>query len=181
MRETPRARQAWLDYLAMGPARSFAKLAECYRDSTGSVPKSRLSVLKHWSQAHHWQDRLADIAHEDQAQIEQHARERRATILDAGFGRMEERVAALKEQAERVVAALDQLDYLRANTRQLEVLFDALHTLFDDIAKEKGERRPSVDVNMLLREETERYARLAGLPVDEVYATAQRLLAGQPP
>jgi hypothetical protein len=70
MRETARARQAWLDYLAMGPQRSLEKLLSRYQTGTTLAPVRNLTRLKQWSATFNWQGRLAEIQAKEQAAIE---------------------------------------------------------------------------------------------------------------
>ncbi|MFH0900540.1 MAG: hypothetical protein V2A73_07915 [Pseudomonadota bacterium] len=69
MRETSRAQQAWLDYLAMGGGRSLEKLLALYQSGTRVAPTVRLRSLKSWSAAFGWQARLADVAGEERQAI----------------------------------------------------------------------------------------------------------------
>ena len=73
MRETTRARKAWLAYLAMGTDRSLDKLALQLRDTTRgygkSTAKTTSRLLARWSAAHHWQARLAQAAEEEREAI----------------------------------------------------------------------------------------------------------------
>lgn len=73
MRETPKARQAWNDYLAMGADRSLEKLAVHYCSTrpeyANSTPKTLRRLLVRWSAAHGWQARLAEIAEQERAAI----------------------------------------------------------------------------------------------------------------
>lgn len=78
-RETPKAAQAWADYLALGPDRSLAKLHTTYvADSNGGKPAANLRQLEYWSTQHGWQDRLKAIA---DAQAAEATELRRATYL----------------------------------------------------------------------------------------------------
>ena len=74
MRETPRARQAFTDYLDLGPGRSLEKLHTLYqaRGQTvgkAGVPTLRLNTLQTWSSAFGWQARLEEIAEAEQAAV----------------------------------------------------------------------------------------------------------------
>lgn len=93
MKETPRAQQAFNDYLNLGSDRSLEKLADSYRNSTGKVPTHQLSWLKRWSQQLGWQSRLAEIAAREQAAIEKLGiadRQNRVNALDMRAKLMEE-------------------------------------------------------------------------------------------
>lgn len=91
MRETPRARAAFNDYLAMGPDRSLPKLAARYRTSIDSVPTRHLSRLLVWSQQHSWQQRLADITEAE-----------RQAIVSQGIADKVERVRAQNDRWHRM-------------------------------------------------------------------------------
>lgn len=62
MRETPKALQAFADYLALGDKRSLEKLLESYQSRPMGGPTRQLSQLKKWSAQHGWQARIAAIA-----------------------------------------------------------------------------------------------------------------------
>lgn len=87
MRETPKAKQAWNDYLAMGPGRSLEKLAIMYQTYTGKAPTVHLRTLKAWSVAHCWQRRLEEIAEAE-----------RQAIVARGIAEKQNRVDALGER-----------------------------------------------------------------------------------
>jgi len=56
--ETPKAYQAFCDYVDLGYARSFAKLMQHYQNRTEAAPTRILSTVKEWSQKYNWQNRL---------------------------------------------------------------------------------------------------------------------------
>src|ERR1035437_8618705 len=62
MIESVRARQAWADYLGLGPDRSLAKLLERYQSASGSSPTKRLSPQKWGSVAFVGKPRLTAFA-----------------------------------------------------------------------------------------------------------------------
>lgn len=68
MRETPRAKQAWNDYLAMGEGRSLENLLKRYQNQA-AAPTNRLPTLKDWSRKHNWQARLSEIAEQERQAI----------------------------------------------------------------------------------------------------------------
>jgi hypothetical protein len=73
MDETPRALQAYGDYLALGATRSLLALVERYQSQTKPGPPTRLlSTLKGWSASHQWQARV--MAHERALQAEDRRR-----------------------------------------------------------------------------------------------------------
>lgn len=96
MRETPGARAAYADYLALGPERSLAKLLALYQTRTGPAPTRHLTTLKQWSVAFGWQLRLQHLA--DQAAHEAEARQLAyvRSIMEEGYALVHERVRAIK-------------------------------------------------------------------------------------
>lgn len=193
MRESPRAAQAWADYLALGPGRSLEQLLKEYQSRTGSVPTRQLSRLKRWSTDGQWQARLQALA--DQAAAEAAAQELayRRAILEEGFGLAHERVKAMKALAGTLLDELTTggrlwvedvkqvgggerarfVDIERFNSAELE----QLRGLWDDIAKEKGERAKKVDVVVTLRQEAERLAAELGLDPAVALQEVEALLA----
>jgi hypothetical protein len=112
MRETPRAQQAWADYLAMGAGRSLEKLLAAYRvrqESAGrtSVPAVRLRTLYDWSSAFGWQDRLSEIAErESQETIERRSAERRE-LEGRGIRDRDNRVSQLADLHGRLMQIIE--------------------------------------------------------------------------
>ncbi len=70
MKETPRAQQAFNDYLAMGDDRSLEKLLAVYQKGTENPPCQKLRTLKEWSRKYKWQERLAEQIERERAAIE---------------------------------------------------------------------------------------------------------------
>lgn len=103
--ETARAREAFAEYVAMGPDRSLRKLAERHGKT-----RSYVVQLERWSSEHHWQDRIKALATE---QIE------RASEFRAGTY-----VAITQEYYKRVVE-----DEPMRHVMQL----DALNSIFDRV------------------------------------------------
>lgn len=58
-RQNPKAEQAFLDYVALGPGRSLSALIEAYQSAPKAPPTKRLETLKDWSTKYHWQARIA--------------------------------------------------------------------------------------------------------------------------
>ncbi len=54
-RETPKAAEAFAAYVAMGPGRSYAKLAKVW-----GHPASYVGQIDRWARAYRWQDRLVE-------------------------------------------------------------------------------------------------------------------------
>jgi hypothetical protein len=86
LRETPKAAQAWNDYVAMGAERSLESLLNRYRLASSQsvpVPTTRLHTLAIWSSAHGWQSRLVAIAAEERAAIIRRGIAERQNRIDA--------------------------------------------------------------------------------------------------
>jgi hypothetical protein len=193
-KETPRARQAWADYLALGPGRSLEHLAVAYQSSTGSVPTRQLSRLKYWSGVFGWQDRLQAIANDQVAAAAAAEAGRIRGIMATGFAQPHERVAVLKELADTLLQDLRSPDkrWLRdvkgigqgENWTQVEIQrfnaaeLEQLRGLLDDIAKETGGRPKTIRVDIEHR--IRLMARELGLDPDEAVAEAERLLNEAP-
>lgn len=161
MRETPRAKQAWADYVALGAERSLDKLAELYQSRTklglnsdlSGVPTSQVSRLKYWSVQFGWQARLAALADAEATAAAEREAAYRRSIFEEGFGLAHERVRALKVLAEKLsdeladdsklwvrdykLLGLSVREIARFNTGEVE----QFRGLLDDIAKEKSERK----------------------------------------
>jgi hypothetical protein len=156
--ETPRAAQAWADYLALGPDRSLTRLAEQYQKHTESSPAVTLRQLKKWSTQHDWQGRLKAIADAQAREAEERQAEYIRSIMETGFGLPHERVALLKGLA---ATLQDELTRARGNRRWVKDVkgigkgedfervvikrfnraeFETLRGLLDDIAAETGGR-----------------------------------------
>lgn len=91
MRESPKASQAFSDYVALGDARSLQKLVERYQSASDSSPTRRLMTLARWSVAHGWQARLVAIAKQE-----------RASIIARGIAERQNRVDALNDRWDRM-------------------------------------------------------------------------------
>lgn len=156
MRETARAKQAWADYLAMGPDRSLEKLLERYQSRTEPVPTRQLSRLKAWSAAFGWQARLKAIADQQAREAEEREAAYRREILETGYGLATERIRSLKQLAETLFGELQDPKYrwvrdvkLLGRGESAEAIdierfnhheFEQFRGILDDIAKEKSER-----------------------------------------
>lgn len=161
MRETPKAAQAWADYLALGPDRSLAKLHAQYearqKHGESTAPTTTLRQLEKWSAAFDWQGRLKAIVDSAAAAAEERQRAYIAAIMDEGFGLPHERVAALKTLAGALVDELTGAEHRRwvSEPKQLghgegatiirverfnRAEVESLRGLLDDIAKETGGR-----------------------------------------
>lgn len=155
MRESPKARQAWADYLALGEGRSLEKLAATYRTATEPPPTKQIDTLKEWSRSFGWQSRLQAIADAAAAEATAAIYARRREALETGLALDHERVDALKGLARRLLDEVDKgrlwLPDVKAigsgeNAERVDIerfngsLVEQLRGALDDIAKEKGER-----------------------------------------
>jgi len=154
-RESTAARQAYVDWLALGSERSLEALAVAYQGRTGAVPTRQLSRLKIWSSTFQWRLRLRGIADQEAAEAERRHKAERKRVLDDGLGRDYERVRSLKRQALRLEAAILAVPLLRPDPKQAGRILEPeqyaiektvrllreLRGLFADIAQETGGRR----------------------------------------
>lgn len=110
MRETPKAREAWADYLALGPDRSLDKLLRLYqvRAQSGAKPPPtvRLNSLKQWSARYGWQAHLKEIADREAAEAEAREAAYRRQVLESGYALAHERVALLNRLADKIARDL---------------------------------------------------------------------------
>ena len=164
MRETPKARDAWTDYLGMGPGRSIDALHRLYlvRLASGqsTVPTRHVRVLERWSTRHGWQARIRAIQDAAAREAEEREAAYRRGIMEEGYALAHERVKTLKQVAGALVRdiGMDSPDprlWVRdikgigAGDNYREVIIERfnaaeieqLRGLLDDIAREKGERR----------------------------------------
>ncbi len=170
MRETPRARQAWADYLALGPDRTIERLARQYHAVQPRYSQCLVStverILYRWSTTHGWQSRLALIADQAAREAEEREATYRREIMGEGYALGHERVRSLKALAEKLYAELtaegedcrrwvrdvkqigsgefaERVNIERFNAAEVE----QLRGLLDDIAKEKGERKQVQEIS----------------------------------
>ncbi len=157
LRETPKAAQAFADYVAMGSSRSLRKLADrlvqqnVYKTSTAAMRS-----LAMWSSHYDWQDRLANAA-------------------------TERSDAMLKEAAEldadTFVKTSKKLNAEVENSLEPETIIK----IRESVRKPAPKGTTSVDVNVSVdvayRQTAERIARERGLNVEDVLAEADRLIA----
>lgn len=163
MRESPQAKQAYADYLALGPGRTLSALQAEYLSRTEAVPTRQLSRLKFWSSEFDWQDRLSAIADAEAKAAEDREAAYRRAIMETGYALPHERIQALKELADALKHELtaegeenrrwvrdvkqigsgdtaERVDIERFNAAELE----QFRGLLDDIAKELGDRKEQV-------------------------------------
>jgi hypothetical protein len=164
VQESPRAQQAWADYLALGELRSLAALVAEYQSRTTAVPTRQLSRLKFWSTTFDWQGRLATITADAVAAAEAQEAAYRHEVLTTGYAQSHERIATLNELASILHEELttkgprnrrwvrdvkqvgsgedaERVDIERFNGAEVA----QLRGLLDDIAKELGERKEHVE------------------------------------
>jgi hypothetical protein len=117
VRETARARQGWLDYLALGDQRSLEKLVEQYQTRTEAAPTKQLTTVKRWSRVHGWSDRLRAHANEIERELRlaqtdaiREMNERHATIAKAATGKLVEWLQRLDGGTLTVMEAARLLD-----------------------------------------------------------------------
>ena len=193
MKETPKAAQAWADYLALGPDRSLEKLASRYhrrRKFPKSSPASTLRQLKRWSAEFGWQDRLRDIVDREVREAQEREAAHVREVMETGYALPHHRVALLKRLTDDLVA--DVTEGGRRWVRDVKVIgtgeeaekvdverfneseFKQIRGLLDDIAKEKGERglRVKIDIEQRIRVMAEKL----GLDPDAAIEEAQRIL-----
>lgn len=161
MRETSRAKQAYAEYVALGPNRSLEKLATQFK-SAAKAPSRHLSTLKGWSSAFGWQARLDELAERAKAEAEEAEAQRMHEALFTGAALPYIRVEMLKKIAADLYAELtaddegnrrwlpdvkqigaERVDIERFNSSEYERFFDAL----DDLAKETGGRQTKHEVS----------------------------------
>lgn len=105
------------------------------------------------------------------AEIAARRTERHSKALTTGLALKEERVARLKMHA-------DELEAIKWQADERGRLWNekAWRETLDDIAKEMGDRRITVD-HRLVREEAQRIAEKLGLNADDILAEAERIVA----
>lgn len=108
MTESPRAAEAYAEYVALGPDRSLAKLAALRAERRGELGKSSAIVrqLEKWSVEHGWQERLAALVAAQVAAVEAAEAERVRAIMETGYALAHERVDLLKELTGKLVEDL---------------------------------------------------------------------------
>lgn len=159
MKDSPKAAQAFADYVAMGPSRSLSSLCERYRTGTKPVPTNRLTTLKEWSIKYGWQARIAEAA--------------------------TERAREMLEQASEIDAQTFLATSVKLNQRVKlsdPLMLDGLVKLRESVRKPapKGGTNVNVGVSVSLtteqREIAERIAASRGVVADEVIAEVERFL-----
>lgn len=193
--ETPRAKAAWADYVAMGPGRSLESLVRRYQSASGSVPTKRLMTLCEWSRTFGWQSRLGTIADAASKEIEAAEQERRRTAMEMGTALDYERVLKLRHIVEVLAEEFDEIDkrwlpdvksigsgefaervdIVRFNAALIEQYRGAL----DDLAKETGGRKQRTELTLVTPDEIKRVAEERGVDPAEVAQLAAELAGRQ--
>lgn len=165
--ETPRARQAWADYLALGPGRTVDMLHRLYvvrvnNQGKSSVPSVARRTLWSWYTRFGWRQRVSDIAEREVRESQEREALYRREIMETGYAQVHERVRVLKELA--VVLSNELLATVESDNRLWvddvrivsqgrgvqttvpmkrfnDTEVEQLRGLLDDIAREKGERK----------------------------------------
>ena len=109
MIETAKAREAFEDYVMLGPDRSLVKLSARYRQRSGkglAVPTRRTPTLELWSVKYDWQAKVLARVEADCAEIRMQLRERSiafrlqvATCIEEDITRYLDGLAAAEDGA----------------------------------------------------------------------------------
>jgi hypothetical protein len=189
MRESPKARQAWADYLALGEGRSLEKLLAKYQSDPKAAPTGHLTRLKLWSRQYGWQARLQALADAAAAEAAATIQRRRAEAIQTGLALDYERVLVLKGLATTLLTELteggrrwlpdakwiggadygEKVEIERFNAQEVE----QLRGLLDDLAKETGGRAKTVKID--LEERVRQMAARRGLDPDTAVTVAQEV------
>ncbi|HEY3311333.1 MAG TPA: hypothetical protein VGK00_06795 [Anaerolineales bacterium] len=160
-RESPRARRALLDYLHLGPGRTFQALLLSYRDLKNPPTRSFLT-LRSWSSLYNWTARASRFDALEEERLQSEYRARRQAVLQNGLALDHERVQDLIILYQKLASfarsdealwytdvkavRLEQGSVERVERRRFNgELIRQLRGLLDDIAVETGGRlnRPS--------------------------------------
>lgn len=157
--ETPRAAEAFADYVSLGPSRSLQKLVDFYRatpqSSTKPPPTRHLDTLKDWSVKHGWQDRIAQA------------------ITDRTLALLAE---ASELDAETFLATSREYRRRMDDTMRDAMPLDAIHPLRDRV-KAPATRGAGVTLNVTIVQEAERLAAQLGISANDLLADASAIAA----
>jgi len=129
-RKKPRSRQeqAFSAYLALGPGRSLAELANVLRDETGDYGMTRapsLRSIEAWSVRERWQERLADLERRAREEVDREhlawLKDHRRRLLEHGRLLQEVGVEWLRGKDAGDVKVSDAIRAIEAGAR-LEAL-----------------------------------------------------------
>lgn len=156
-KDNPKAEEAFLDFVEMGPGRSLEALAAKYRSCTEPVPTKQVSRLKIWSSRYGWQARLAAAT-----SAVADAKLTEAAELDADTFLVTSRL--LNERVKMTMAVdTDHVVKVRESVRK---------------AAPKGGASVSVNVSVEVRQLAEQLAKSMGVSADELIADAEAIAAG---
>lgn len=154
--ETPEAKEAFAEYVALGPGRSLRKLAsvlvaqERYKTET-----TAFNVVGRWSGQHNWQERIGRAATERADRLLQEASE-----LDADTF-----LRSSRKLNEQIKTAGDPGDVVRIRESVRKPM-------------PKGGAAVSVNVSVEVRQIAEQLAKSLGITADELIADAEAIAAG---
>lgn len=155
-RETPRARRALLDYLQLGPGRTFQALLQSYHELE-NPPTLRLGTLYRWSYIYNWSARANRFDDLEAERVQAEYRARREAVMQNGLALDHQRVECLVSLYQRLDAIvksdaaiwINDVKTLRLEDGSVERvelrrfngnLIHHLRGLLDDIAAETGGR-----------------------------------------
>lgn len=153
--ETLAAKQAYVDYVSLGPSRNLKSLSDLYQAlpeaDAHTAPTQSYATLRMWADKWQWDKRVEKILERELKDIERKDKERRREILQEGYALQIERVRGLKELAADIELRLgfadivDSTDGVKVNlsARDRAALIGQLRGVLDDIAKEQGQRKPT--------------------------------------
>ena len=157
--ETSKAIQACNDYLRLGPGRTVPALFESYSNSSEKLPPTQFfNTLRKWCGCYNWVER-ASLYDEE---LERRKTERANQIMTSGLALPHERVVKLKALADLLEEEIDdedrvwlpdvkqigggefatRVDLVRFNAQLISEYRDTLN----DLARETGGRKPSIDL-----------------------------------
>ncbi len=194
--EPPEAKQAYTDYLSLGPDRTIKALREHYlalRDKGQTVPATSMHLLTKWSVTYNWKGRIESIGVDESKKAEAREADFRRDTMESGYAVRENRIKSLNRLAEMLYEDLTEkgklwlkevrwvggpnrsggkvVTHARFNKEELE----QFRGILDDLAKEKGERKLTMDMRFV-REEAEKLAALMGLDKAELLEEAARIV-----
>lgn len=159
MRETAKALAAFNDYYAMGSNRSLKGLLAKYKRRRKNYPTKSLNTLWGWSTNHNWDKRCKAREVEMWETLTDALQDERKVILNSGLAVDTERVKALNDLAQELIAQAPENMYLRepriiGKGEDAEVVwvlkfnegqYRQIGNMVGDIAKETGGRREQVE------------------------------------
>ncbi len=171
--ETSRAVQACNDYLRMDIERSLAKLQQKYVEpaSKTKVPTKHLRTLSTWSSRWGWVERAEEY---DAIIIEAEKNERAKEARETGLALDYERIIALKNLADKLMAVINDGLYsekmIKVGSGEHALLFpteeynkdeiDHLLKVIKDLAEETGGRIKKREIELTHRTVEEKILRL---------------------